>query len=138
MFEAWGHTVYRRRRLVLVIATLGVIFAAVWGTGVFGALQGQESQISSLVTSSATVLGAIATEQQQLAELIGSGRTVAETATIGLTASTGMLRTVLQLWCCALLALPHLQHPATRCRRDRTPLSSQSGSRREVKPLRRP
>jgi len=39
MFEAWGHTVYRRRRLVLVIAALGVIFAAVWGTGVFGALQ---------------------------------------------------------------------------------------------------
>jgi phospholipid/cholesterol/gamma-HCH transport system substrate-binding protein len=47
--------------------------------GVFGALQGQESQISSLVTGSATVLGAIATEQQQLAELIGSGRTVAQT-----------------------------------------------------------
>src|ERR1039457_6424766 len=39
MFEAWGHVIYRRRRLVLVIATLAVIFAAVWGTGVFGALQ---------------------------------------------------------------------------------------------------
>src|ERR1035438_10496961 len=39
MFEAWGHMVYRRRRLVLVIAALGVIFAAVWGTGVFGSLQ---------------------------------------------------------------------------------------------------
>jgi uncharacterized membrane protein YdfJ with MMPL/SSD domain len=39
MFEAWGHTVYRRRRLVLVIAALGLIFAVVWGTGVFGALQ---------------------------------------------------------------------------------------------------
>ena len=39
MFEAWGRIVYRRRRLVLVIATLAVIFAAVWGTGVFGALQ---------------------------------------------------------------------------------------------------
>ena len=39
MFEAWGHVVYRRRRLVLVIAAVGVIFAAVWGTGVFGALQ---------------------------------------------------------------------------------------------------
>ena len=38
-FEAWGHVVYRRRRLVLVIAAVGVIFAAVWGTGVFGALQ---------------------------------------------------------------------------------------------------
>jgi RND superfamily putative drug exporter len=39
MFEAWGRVVYRRRRLVLVIAGLGVIFAAVWGTGVFGALK---------------------------------------------------------------------------------------------------
>ena len=39
MFEAWGHVVFRRRRLILVIAALGVIFAAVWGTGVFGALQ---------------------------------------------------------------------------------------------------
>jgi trehalose monomycolate/heme transporter len=39
VFEAWGRIVYRRRRLVLVIAALGVIFAAAWGTGVFGALQ---------------------------------------------------------------------------------------------------
>src|ERR1017187_1979642 len=39
MFEAWGHVVYRRRRLVLVISAVGVIFAAVGGTGVFGALQ---------------------------------------------------------------------------------------------------
>ena len=39
MFEAWGRFVFRRRRLVLVIATLAVIGAAVWGTGVFGALQ---------------------------------------------------------------------------------------------------
>jgi uncharacterized membrane protein YdfJ with MMPL/SSD domain len=39
MFEAWGRVVFRRRRLVLVIAALGVIFAAVWGTGVFGVLQ---------------------------------------------------------------------------------------------------
>ena len=30
MFEAWGRVVYHRRRLVLVIAGLGVIFAAVW------------------------------------------------------------------------------------------------------------
>jgi trehalose monomycolate/heme transporter len=39
MFEAWGRVVYRRRRLMLVIAALGVVFAAVWGTGVFGVLQ---------------------------------------------------------------------------------------------------
>jgi uncharacterized membrane protein YdfJ with MMPL/SSD domain len=39
MFERWGRVVYRRRRLVLVIALIGVSFAAVWGTGVFGKLQ---------------------------------------------------------------------------------------------------
>ena len=39
MFEAWGRFVYRRRRLVLLVAALVVAGAAVWGTGVFGALQ---------------------------------------------------------------------------------------------------
>jgi uncharacterized membrane protein YdfJ with MMPL/SSD domain len=39
MFESWGRVVYRRRRLVLVIALIGVAFAAAWGTGVFGRLQ---------------------------------------------------------------------------------------------------
>jgi trehalose monomycolate/heme transporter len=39
MFESWGRVVYRRRRLVLVIALIGVAFAAGWGTGVFGRLQ---------------------------------------------------------------------------------------------------
>ena len=39
MFEAWGRIVFRRRRLVLVIAAFAVVGAAVWGTGVFGALQ---------------------------------------------------------------------------------------------------
>ena len=39
MFEAWGRFVYRRRRLVLLAAVLAVAGAAVWGTGVFGALQ---------------------------------------------------------------------------------------------------
>ena len=47
--------------------------------GVFGALHGQESSLTSLVDDSATVLGAIATEQRQLAELVGSGRVVAQT-----------------------------------------------------------
>jgi trehalose monomycolate/heme transporter len=59
MFEAWGRFIYRRRRLVLVTAALGVIFAAVWGTGVFGALQSsggfdapgsQSQQTASLAT----------------------------------------------------------------------------------------
>jgi trehalose monomycolate/heme transporter len=38
MFEAWGHALFRRRRLALVITLLFVAFAAVWGTGVFGKL----------------------------------------------------------------------------------------------------
>jgi RND superfamily putative drug exporter len=38
MFETWGRTLYRRRRLTLSLALLFVIFAAVWGTGVFGKL----------------------------------------------------------------------------------------------------
>jgi RND superfamily putative drug exporter len=39
MFEAWGRILFRRRRLVLVIAAFGVVAAAIWGTGVFGSLQ---------------------------------------------------------------------------------------------------
>src|SRR5260370_39514563 len=39
MFEAWGRFIYRRRRLVLLIAGVAVVAAAVWGTGVFGKLQ---------------------------------------------------------------------------------------------------
>src|SRR5260370_23604486 len=39
MFEAWGRLLFRNRRLVLALAGLGVVGAAVWGTGVFGALQ---------------------------------------------------------------------------------------------------
>jgi RND superfamily putative drug exporter len=38
-FESWGRVVYRRRRLVLVIALLGVAFAGVWGTGIFAKVQ---------------------------------------------------------------------------------------------------
>jgi trehalose monomycolate/heme transporter len=39
MFEAWGHIIFRRRRLVLSVAVVGVVLAAIWGTGVFGRLQ---------------------------------------------------------------------------------------------------
>jgi trehalose monomycolate/heme transporter len=39
LFQSWGHLIYRRRRLVLVIAGLAVAFAGVWGTGVFAKLQ---------------------------------------------------------------------------------------------------
>ncbi|MBO0771337.1 MAG: MMPL family transporter [Actinobacteria bacterium] len=39
MFEAWGRFVFRRRWVVLLVAGAAVIGAALWGTGVFGALQ---------------------------------------------------------------------------------------------------
>jgi uncharacterized membrane protein YdfJ with MMPL/SSD domain len=38
MFETWGRNLYRRRRLTLGITLVFVVFAAVWGTGVFGRL----------------------------------------------------------------------------------------------------
>ncbi|MQY03565.1 MMPL family transporter [Actinomadura macrotermitis] len=38
MFESWGHLMYRRRRPVLLLAAAFLVVAAVWGTGVFGAL----------------------------------------------------------------------------------------------------
>src|SRR6476469_9841608 len=40
MFEALGRVMYRRRRWVVAIAVLFVVFAGVWGTGVFGAMTG--------------------------------------------------------------------------------------------------
>ncbi|MFB4312666.1 MMPL family transporter [Actinomadura sp. 21ATH] len=38
MFERWGRWTYRRRRPVLAAALVAMVAAAVWGTGVFGAL----------------------------------------------------------------------------------------------------
>ncbi|MGI5416565.1 MMPL family transporter [Actinomadura luteofluorescens] len=38
MFDRWGRWVHRRRRWVLAAAGAFLVFAAVWGTGVFGAL----------------------------------------------------------------------------------------------------
>ncbi len=40
MFEALGRVTYRRRRWVVAVALGLLVFAGVWGTGVFGALQG--------------------------------------------------------------------------------------------------
>src|SRR3954470_2791293 len=39
MFEAWGRFVHRRRWPILAVAVAAIAFMAVWGTGVFGALQ---------------------------------------------------------------------------------------------------
>ncbi len=38
MFESWGRSLYRARRLTLIAALLFAVGAAVWGTGVFGKL----------------------------------------------------------------------------------------------------
>ncbi|MFF4238735.1 MMPL family transporter [Actinomadura geliboluensis] len=38
MFERWGRWVHRRRRWVLAVAGAALVFAGMWGTGVFGAL----------------------------------------------------------------------------------------------------
>jgi RND superfamily putative drug exporter len=43
MFEAWGRILYRRRRLTLLIALVGIVAAAVWGTGVFKVLSSGNS-----------------------------------------------------------------------------------------------
>ena len=40
MFEALGRVMYRRRRWVVALAAAFVVFAGVWGTGVFGAMTG--------------------------------------------------------------------------------------------------
>jgi RND superfamily putative drug exporter len=40
MFEALGRVMYRRRRWVVAIAVVFLVFAGVWGTGVFGAMTG--------------------------------------------------------------------------------------------------
>ncbi|SFP83441.1 putative drug exporter of the RND superfamily [Geodermatophilus dictyosporus] len=40
MFEALGRTVYHRRRWVLALSLAFVVFAGVWGTGVFGEMTG--------------------------------------------------------------------------------------------------
>ncbi|MFV2177337.1 hypothetical protein, partial [Actinomadura sp. LOL_011] len=38
MFDRWGRWVHRRSRWVLAVAGAALVFAGVWGTGVFGAL----------------------------------------------------------------------------------------------------
>ncbi len=38
MFDRWGRWVHRRRRWVLAVVGAALVFAGVWGTGVFGAL----------------------------------------------------------------------------------------------------
>ncbi len=60
IFGAWGRIIYRRRRLVLVIALIFAAFAAVWGTAIFAKVQtaggfdapnSQSQQEASLATT---------------------------------------------------------------------------------------
>jgi RND superfamily putative drug exporter len=39
VFERWGHTAYRRRRLILVVALLVAVVGGVWGTSIFAKAQ---------------------------------------------------------------------------------------------------
>jgi len=39
VFERWGRTAYRRRRLILVIALLVAVLGGVWGTSIFAKVQ---------------------------------------------------------------------------------------------------
>lgn len=68
MLERWGHFVYRRRWPVLLAALVAIVFAAVWGTGVFSALR---------VAGGFTTPGSDSMRAAQLAER-GIGRTEAD------------------------------------------------------------
>jgi phospholipid/cholesterol/gamma-HCH transport system substrate-binding protein len=74
-----------------------------------GALAGQEQQISTLVSSSATVLDAIATEQSQLTDVIGSGRVVAQTFASQNSAFGSGIDQLNALLAAALTLLPRLR-----------------------------
>jgi trehalose monomycolate/heme transporter len=39
VFERWGHTAFRRRRLILLIAVLVAVLGGVWGTTIFAKVQ---------------------------------------------------------------------------------------------------
>ena len=39
IFERWGRTAYRRRRLILLVALLAAVLGGVWGTGIFATVQ---------------------------------------------------------------------------------------------------
>jgi RND superfamily putative drug exporter len=63
MFEAWGRSLYRARRLTLVAALLFAVAAGVWGTGVFSKLDSgntfspPESQSNAEAARAASLFG---------------------------------------------------------------------------------
>src|SRR3954468_13003420 len=58
MFEALGRVMYRRRRWVVALAVAFVVFAGVWGTGVFGAMTGGGFEDPGSESSKAAVVDA--------------------------------------------------------------------------------
>jgi trehalose monomycolate/heme transporter len=59
MFESWGRSLYRARRLTIVAALLFAVAAGVWGTGVFGKLDsGNTFSPRSSQSSAETALAA--------------------------------------------------------------------------------
>ena len=62
MFEALGRVMYRRRRWVVALSLAFVVFAGVWGTGVFGSMTGggfedPDSESSKAAEVAAETLG---------------------------------------------------------------------------------
>ncbi len=67
MFHRWGHLVHRRRFAVLVAGAVFVAVAALWGTGVFGALSGggfedPDSESAAASAQAAEVFGRTAAD----------------------------------------------------------------------------
>lgn len=78
LFESWGRVVIRRRRSILVIAVIGVLFGVVWGTGVIGQLQsagGFNAPNSASETESALATGAFGRDAGDVVVLYSSATT---------------------------------------------------------------
>ncbi|SNS81556.1 putative drug exporter of the RND superfamily [Actinomadura meyerae] len=79
MFERWGRWVHRRRRWVLAAAGAALVFAGVWGTGVFGALSsagGFETPGSESTRATRIAEQALGRDTADVVVLYQGGRTV--------------------------------------------------------------
>src|ERR1700689_88172 len=78
LFESWGRVVIRRRRSILVVAVIGVLFGVVWGTGVIGQLQsagGFNAPYSASQTESALATSAFGRDAGDVVVLYSSSTT---------------------------------------------------------------
>jgi len=97
-FEAWGRMVYRRRRVVLLIAVLFAVVGGVWGTSIFAKVQtagGFDAPGSQSQTEAALATKAFGRDAGDVVVLYSS-RTLTATAPAFRSAVTG-----------SLAALPH-------------------------------